>query len=198
MISLGAPHNDHSRGDVRQSPPTGKQVTQREEYRNRLTQNHGGVKVNANSAARTPALAGKAAAASPEPEYIQIVDITKTVTEPLTANIDSSGRCQSWHPHLHRRRRPCLRNLTGHREGTPSGRLNPRFRIHRLQTFPGPGCLRSLAPCVLRVRSEARRHRDQLVEVVEVSDHRQLVLRYAGRDVGGPHHPVGDDWQPRG
>ena len=32
-------------------------------------------------------------------------------------------------------RRPCLRNLTGHREGTPSGRLNPRFRIHRFQAF---------------------------------------------------------------
>ena len=32
-------------------------------------------------------------------------------------------------------RRPCLRNLTGHREGTPSRRLNPRFHIHRFQAF---------------------------------------------------------------
>ena len=32
-------------------------------------------------------------------------------------------------------RRPCLRNLTGHREGTPSKRLNPRFHIHRFQAF---------------------------------------------------------------
>ena len=32
-------------------------------------------------------------------------------------------------------RRPCLRNLTGHRDGTPSERLNPRFHIHRFQAF---------------------------------------------------------------
>jgi hypothetical protein len=42
---------------------------------------------------------GKRAAASPEPEYIQIVDITKTVTEPLNAindTVDVLGKSCLW------------------------------------------------------------------------------------------------------
>src|SRR5664279_1179350 len=68
----------------------------------------------------------------------------------------------------------------------------------RLVQRRGPGCLRSLAPCVLRVSSEALPYLDQLVEVGKVSDHRQLGLRHVGLDVGWPHHPVGDDWIPSG
>ena len=34
---------------------------------------------------------GKRAAASPEPEYIQIIDITNTVTEPLIVTVDMAG-----------------------------------------------------------------------------------------------------------